>query len=135
MFNHVCENFRRATEATVQMQQEMFKTWVNLWPCTPANSTLWGEQMQQFQKKWAEALGEMVKKQHEVVGVQFKAGLQDLEKVFKIAESKTPEDLRSQCIELWKKCFDDMQKVYEAQFRGFQFVTDKWAEFTMKSAK
>jgi len=134
MFNQVGENFRRATETTVQMQQEFFKTWINLWPGTPGNATPWGEQIQQFQKKSAETFGEMFKKQQEVIGVQFKAGIEDLEKVFKITESKTPEEMRSQCIELWKKCFDDMQQVYEAQFRGFQFVADKWAELTTKNA-
>jgi len=134
MFNQVCENFRRATEATVQMQQEMFKTWVNLWPVAPASPKFWGEQVQQFQKKWSEALGEMLKKQREVTGEQFKAGLQNLEKVFQLAESKTPEDMRARSIELWQKCFEDMQQVYEAQLRGFQLATDKWAELATKCA-
>ena len=48
MFTQVYENFRRATEATLQMQQEMFKTWINLWPVTPASPTFWGEQVQQL---------------------------------------------------------------------------------------
>jgi hypothetical protein len=134
MFNQVWENFRRATEATVQMQQEMFKTWINLWPVEPATPTFWGEKVQQFQKKWAEVLAEMLKKQREVTAEHFKAGLENLEKAFQLAESKTPKDLRAQSIDLWKKCFDDMQQVYEAQLRGFQLATDKWAELATKSA-
>jgi hypothetical protein len=134
MFNQVCDNFRRATEATVQMQQEMFKTWLNLWPVAPGNPRFWGEQVQQFQKKWVDALGELLKKQREVTGEHFKAGLENLQKAFQLAEAKTPEELRTQSIELWKKCFNDLQQVYEAQLRGFQFATDKWAELTTKSA-
>ncbi len=134
MFNQVYENFRKATEATVQLQQEMFKTWFNFWPGAPTNAAFSGEQVQQFQKKWAEFFGEMVKKQREITAEQFKVGVQNLEKVFHLAESKSPEELRTQSIELWKKCFGDIQQVYEAQFRGFQYVTDKWAELTKKSA-
>ena len=132
MFNQVYENFRRATEATVQMQQEMFKTWFNFWPGAPANPTFSSEKVQDFQKKWAEFFGEMIQKQREVTGEQFKAGVQNLEKAFQVAEAKTPEEMRTQSIELWKKCFGDMQQVYEAQLRAFQFATEKWAEFTKK---
>jgi hypothetical protein len=133
MFNQAYENFRRATEVTVQMQQEMFKTWFNFWPGSPANPTFSGQKVQEFQKKWAEFFGEMIKKQREVTSEQFKAGVQNIEKVFQLAEAKTPDELRTQSIELWKKCFGDIQHVYEAQLRGFQFVTDKFAEITKKT--
>jgi hypothetical protein len=134
MFNQVFDNFRRATEATVQLQQEMFKTWINLWPGIPTASPSWGEQVQQFQKKWSEALSEMVKRQREVTGAQFKAGLQNIEKAFQIGEAKTPEELRARSIELWKKCFDDLRQVYEAQLRGFEMATEKWTELTLKAS-
>jgi hypothetical protein len=49
MFNQVFENFRQATEATVKLQQEMFKTWINLWPGIPVASPSWAEQVEQFQ--------------------------------------------------------------------------------------
>jgi hypothetical protein len=135
MFSQVYENFRRATEATLQMQQEMFKTWINLWPVTPASPTFWGEQVQQFQKKWAEVFGEIVKKQRDLYGEQFKVGVQNLEKMFHLVEAKTPEEVKNQGIELWKKCFADMQQIYEAQLKGFQVATDKFTEFTTKCAR
>jgi len=134
MFNQVYENFRRATEATLQMQQDMFKTWISLWPVTPASPTFWGEQVQQFQKKWAEVFGEIVKKQRDLYSEQFKVGVQNLEKVFHLAEAKTPEEVKTQTVELSKKCFADMQQVYEAQLKGFQLATDKFAEITTKCA-
>jgi len=135
MFNQAFENFRRATEATLQMQQDMFKAWINLWPVSPTSPTFLGEQAQHFQKKWAEVFGEMLKKQREVTGECFKAGLENLEQAFKVAESKSPEELRSQSIDLWKKCFADIQHVYEAQLRGFQFATEKWAELATKKCE
>jgi len=130
MFNQIYENFRRATEATVQLQQEMFKTWINLWPGNPDSSPGWGEQMQQFQKKWTELVGDMLKRQREVSGVQFKAGMQNINQAFKAGEARTPEELRAKSVELWQKCFDDLRQVYETQLHGFETAMEKWVEMT-----
>jgi hypothetical protein len=130
MFNQVYENLRRATEATVQMQQEMFKTWVNLWPGLPAASPAWSDEVQQFQRKWGQTLGELLKRQREVTGAHFKAGLQNIERAFQVGEAKTPEELRAKSLELWQKCFDDLRMVYEAQLRGFEMAVEKWTDLT-----
>lgn len=134
MFNQVFENFRQATDATVKLQQEMFKTWINLWPGVPVASASWGEQMEQFQKKWAAALSDMLKRQREVTAAHFKAGQQNIEKAFQVSEAKSPEEMRARSLELWKKCFDDLRQVYEAQLHGFETAMQKWVELTTKTA-
>jgi hypothetical protein len=130
MFNDVFENFRRASAATLQLQQEMFKTWLSLWPGVPASSPSWGEQLRQFQKKWAEAVSDIVKRQQEMTKTHFKAGLENITKAFGVGEAKSSEDLRAKSVELWQKCFDDLQKVYEAQLRGFEMAMDKWVSLS-----
>jgi hypothetical protein len=128
MFDQVFENLRKATETTVQMQQEAFKKWVSLWPGTPPAMPAWGPQFQQFQKKWAEVVGDQMKRQREGVEVQFKAGLESIEKAFQVGEAKNTEEFRAKMIELWKKCFESFRQVYEAQMRDFQVAMEKWAE-------
>jgi len=92
MFNQVLDNFRQATEATVHLQHEMFKKWIDLWPGIPvAASAPFGEKAQEFQKKWADAFGDMLKRQREMTEANFKAGVQNIEKAFQIASAKTPE--------------------------------------------
>jgi hypothetical protein len=132
MFNQVYENLRRATEATVQMQQEMFKTWINLWPGVHAPSTEAADAVHEFQRKWANALGELLKRQREVTVAHFKAGLQNIERAFQMGAAKTPEELRAKSLELWQKCFEDLRLVYEAQLRGFEMAVEKWADLTAK---
>jgi hypothetical protein len=135
MFNQVCENFRQATETTVRLQQEMFKTWINLWPGAPVASESWVDQMHQFQKKSAETYGEILKRQRDMVAANYKAGLKNIEKAFQIGEAKTPEELRAKSIELWQNCFEDLGKACEAQLRGFEAVIEKWGEIATKAAK
>src|SRR5262249_36092870 len=103
MFEPVFESLKKATDATIQAQQEMFRKWVTLWPGLPLTPPPWGEQVQQFQKKWTEFVNEVVKRQCEALEAQFKTGLKNLEDAFRLAEVKSPEELRAKTLELWHK--------------------------------
>jgi RNA polymerase sigma factor (sigma-70 family) len=54
MLDQVFDNFRKASESTLQMQQEMFKQWVTQWPAMPTSAAAsprgaWAEQAQTIQ--------------------------------------------------------------------------------------
>ena len=134
MFEQVFENLRTATEANMQMQQELMKKWVAMWPGVPAAPNGGADQFLKAQKKWVEFMGEMVKKQREIMEAQFSAGMKNIEEAFRLAEVKNPEELRTKTIELWQKIFDSMRQTYEAQMRDFQAAVAKWAELMMKGA-
>jgi hypothetical protein len=137
MFEPVFENLRKATEATIQMQQDLFKKWVNFWPGVPGIPTIpavGAEPFIKFQKKWTEFIGEIVKKQRETLEAQFSAGLKNIEEAFKLADAKDPEELRTKTIELWQKSFECIRQLYDAQVRDFQAAVAKWTELVMKGA-
>jgi hypothetical protein len=134
MFDPVFESLRKATETTVQMQQEMFKKFAVLWPGLPASQSVLTEPMQKFQKKWNELFEETLKKQRETLETQFKAGLQNIEEAFRLAEVKDFEELRAKTLELWQKTFEALKKTYEAQARDFQAAMGKWTELFTKGA-
>jgi hypothetical protein len=133
MFEYVFESFREAAHTTLQTQQEMFKNWVALWPGI-AGVPVWGDQVRQFQNKWAESVTDLLKRQHRVIETQFKAGLQSIEKAFHLGEAKTVEEIRGQTVELWQKCFEALKQAYEAELREFQVVLEKWTELMTKVA-
>jgi len=121
----------KITEATVGMQQEMFKKWFSLWPGIPAIPNYppsAPEQVKQFQKKWAETVNDLLKRHRETVETQFKAGQQNIEKAFQFGEAKTPEEMRAKSLELWQKCIDSVHQSSEAQIRDFQVAVEKWFE-------
>jgi hypothetical protein len=132
MFEPVFENLRKATEATIQMQQEMFKKWVSLWPTVPPAPNF-GEPLK-FQKKWMEVMGDLIKKQRETLEAQFSAGLKNIEEAFHLAEARDPEALRAKTIELWQKSFECLRQTYEAEVRAFQDAIGKWTELFVKGA-
>ena len=134
MFELVFESLKRATETTIQMQQEAFRKWATLWPGLPAVPGTFAEQAQKFQKKWAEFYEELLKKQRETLEAQFSAGLRNIEEAFRLADAKNPEELRTKTIELWQKSFECIRQLYDAQVRDFQAAVAKWTELVMKGA-
>jgi hypothetical protein len=137
MFDQVLASLRKATETSVQVQQEMFKKWVSLWPGVPASAPLWGEQaqrFQQFQQQWAEIMSDLIRRQREGIETSFKLGLQNIEKAFQLGEVKTIEEMRARTVELWQKCFDSLRQTYEIPLREFQVATEKWLQFVTKTA-
>ena len=131
MFMPVLESMGKISAATAEMQQELFKKWFSLFPTFPAGPTFlaaWGDQMQRFQKRWAEVSGDLIRRQREVIEAQFKVGQQNIEKAFSVSEAKTPEELRARTIEFWQKCIESVRQTSEAQLREFQAAVEKWFE-------
>jgi hypothetical protein len=133
MFDQVFESLRKATESSITLQQELFRKWIGLWPGIPV-STFPFTELQKFQKKWVEVVGELMKKQNETLQTQFKAGLQNIEEAFHLHEIKDPEVLRAKTVELWQKTFDYLRQASETQMRDFQNAIAKWAELMTKGA-
>jgi hypothetical protein len=137
MFDQVFENLRKATEASIQVQQDLFKKWVSLWPGVPgmpAVPAVGTEPFIKFQKKWTEFVGDVVKKQRETLETQFSAGLRNIEEAFHLADAKDPEELRAKTVELWQKSFECIRQLSDAQVRDFQAAVAKWTELMMKGA-
>jgi hypothetical protein len=133
MFEKVFENLRKAAEANVQAQQEMFQKWVGMWPGVPSSSYASGEKFQKVQKKWNQIVAEQVKKHREMLEEQFSAGLRNIEEGLRLAEAKDPEEFRAKTLELWSKSFDYLRQTAEAQLHAFQAAMEKWAETVTKS--
>jgi hypothetical protein len=132
MFDQVYQSLQKATETTIQMQQEMFKKCFGFWPGFPMPATYPAEKYREIQKKWAETVTETLTRRRETVEAQFKAGLENIEKAFALGEAKTPEELRAKTLELWKKYFESLRQVYDAQIFDFQAGFEKWFELTTK---
>ncbi len=95
MFEQAFDNLRLATESSIHMQQELFKKWVSVWPGLAPAANAGNDKIQKAQKKWAEFVADLVKKERETLETQFSAGLKNIEDAFRLAEAKEPEELRA----------------------------------------
>ena len=153
MFDMILENYRKATESTLKVQQDMLRNWTMQWPQTfgtqmfglpmmggPAATaampaSAWLEQMSSVQKKWAETVTDMLNKHRESLDAQYKAGIRTIEEAFKVSEAKDPAQFRRLTEELWRQSFDCLKTVAESQMRDVQAAMQKCYELASKTAE
>jgi hypothetical protein len=151
MFDMILENYRKATESTMKVQQDMLRNWTMNWPQmfgmqsfgfpltggTPGTAMPGAAMMEQFseaQKKWAETVTEMLNKHRESLDAQYRAGIRTIEEAFKVGEAKDPQQFRRLTEELWKHSFECLKTVAESQMRDVQAAMQKWYEVVSKTA-
>jgi len=133
MYEQVVENLCKVTDSTIQMQQELFKKWVSMWPTVPTSAAALTEHVQ-LQKKGLEIVGELVKKRTETLEALFDAGLRNIEEVFGLVKAKDAEEVRSKTFELLQKGVECLRQSSETQMHAFQNAAAKWTDLVTKGA-
>lgn len=138
MFDQVFDNFRKATDTTLQAQQDLFRQWMTQWPMLPMgptpSSTGMTDQARSFQKQWADSVTALMTKHCESLDAQYRAGIRTIEDALRTTEAKSPEEFRKLTEELWRKSFEVLKQTIENQIRDFQVAVEKWTELmTQKS--
>ena len=128
MLDQLFETFRKTSESTLHMQQDMFKYWtqqLNGGASSAAGSS--GEWSRTYQKQVIDLLN----KQREALDSAFKAGIQLIEQTFRASEAKSPDDYRRTMEDLWRTLIDTFKTQAETQVREFQ----KWSEKSFDMAQ
>jgi hypothetical protein len=129
MFEHIFDSVRKASESSVQLQQEMLKQWAQTWMSMPSQSAGatpdWSRGMG---RRWAELALEFLRRQRESMDAAYASGIQIIEQSFRVTEAKTAEDYRHMIEDLWRKLFESFKDRSETQFRDFQKWSEKSAE-------
>lgn len=133
MFDQVLENIRRASESSVQMQQDLFKHWAQQWLAAPPGaagaSTEWGRT---FQRRWLELAVEAMSKHREALDTTYKSGIAAIEQTFRVSEARSPDEVRRMVEDLWHKLFETFKTQSESQLREFQKLAEKSFAFSQK---
>ena len=127
MFDQLIDGVRKASESSLQMQQEMFKNWTRLFSGQATDAGGQAEWGRASQKRWAELCVEMLNRHREALDSTYKAGIQIIEQSFHVTEAKSPDDSRRMIEDLWRKLFDLQKAQSESQFRDFQTFYEKSA--------
>ena len=134
MFDQLFENFRKASESSLQMQQDLFKNFTQQWasgaPSTGGASTEWNRDQQ---KRSLETALELLNKHREALDSAYKSGIAVVEQTFRLSEAKSQEDYRRMVEELWRKLFETVRDQSETQFKEFQRWSEKTAEMAQNA--
>ena len=129
MFAQVIENFRKASESSLQASQDLLKQWVQHAGAAPGHPNPgvpeWAEGVQ---KRWFELTTDALSKHRELLDATYKSSIQLLGQTLEVGEAKSLEEQRRRVEDLWRKLSDSVRVQYEAQYREFQDAANKWLE-------
>jgi chromosomal replication initiation ATPase DnaA len=124
MFDQAFESFRKASESSLQMQQDMIKYWSQQSLSAPPNvagaSTDWSRT---FQKHWLELTVEILNRHRESLDSTYRSAIQAIEQTFHASEAKSSEDYHHLVEDVLRKAFETVKGQSERQFGDLQ----KWA--------
>jgi hypothetical protein len=134
MLDQFMEGFRKASESTLQVQQDILKQWTQQWMgITPFATGASSEWTRNFQQRWQTLAVETLNKHRESLDSTYRAGIQMIEQTFRLSEAKSPEELRKNAEELWRKMFDTIKAQYESQFEEFHRWTERSFEMAQRA--
>jgi len=137
MFDQILENYRKATETTMQFQQMMLRSMTGQWPQLFGMSlptAPWTEQAHNVQKKLGETITDLLNKHRETLDAQYRAGIRAIEDAFRVGEAKDPEQFRKLTEELWRQSYECLKNLAESQMRDIQTLMQKSFELASQGA-
>ena len=129
MDDHLFDSLRKASESSLQMQEEILKHWTERWTGNASQApNVSSDASQQVKQRWL-ALGiELLDKHRASLDSTYAAGIQLIARSFGAAEAKSPEEYQRLTEDLWRKLFDTYKNQTEAQFDAFKSWSTKSAE-------
>jgi len=131
MLDQFMEGFRKASESTMQAQQDMLRYFSQQWMGTPPMGGAPADWGRNLPHRWKDLAIEALKKQREALDATYRAGIEVIEHTFRMSEARSADDLRRTAEELWRKLFDSVKAQYESQFEEFH----KWTERSFEMAQ
>ncbi|MGZ3488353.1 MAG: hypothetical protein ACXVBY_15990 [Isosphaeraceae bacterium] len=145
MVDKILENYSKAVESTLKLQQEMLRNWtMQLSPfgtqvfeppltgtSTSASATpaaAWLEQLSAAQRKCAEAVADMLKRHQETLDEEYRAGIRAIDDAFRVGEARNPEQFQRLSEELWRRNCEILKTAIASQMHDVQSVMQKWYE-------
>jgi hypothetical protein len=137
MLDQVMDTFRKATESTLNLQQQMLQQWTQQWSSMPGLGTASPngaatEQLQSLYKQVTSTVTDLLKKHREALDAQYAAGIRTIEEAFRVGEAKDPVQFLKLTEEFWKHSFECLRTLSEEQVKGVQAATQKWLETVSK---
>lgn len=99
MMDQFFDNFRKASESSLQIQQEFLKQWTQPWlsggPFGGAGGAgAAGDAGRNVQRRWVELGVDLLNKHRQSVDATYAAGIQLIEQTFRVSDAKSPDDYR-----------------------------------------
>jgi hypothetical protein len=138
MFEQIFDQYRKAVESSFEMQQELYRQWMNGLPIKPpdlGSGTEPGavkEQIKLYQERWSRTLAETLEEHRKVLNQQYEQGIDAISSAFRATEAKTPEEFWRLTQEFWRKSIDSFKAAFQTQTKYVQNLANMWLDLLTK---
>jgi hypothetical protein len=134
MTDQLLDDFRRASESLLAMQQDLLRQWQRLLLSSLPGIGEDGEWAKSLQKRWRELAVETLNKHRELIDSTYKSSNELFERALRIADAKSPDEYRQILDDLWTQAFTNFRERSESQLRDFYNMAAMTFELSRKTA-
>jgi hypothetical protein len=118
MFAQILDGFRKMSESSWRMQEDVLKGWAQQWSAFPPMGTRTPNEWSSVApKRWLDLTLDFMNGQRASLDVAYKSGIRLIEQALGATDARTPEDYRRVMEELWGQLFELYKQQSETQFR------------------
>lgn len=134
MFEQIFDQYRKAVETSFEMQQEMYRQWMNGLPVKPpdigtnVDLKVAKEQIRTYQEQWSQTVSETLEQHREMLHEQYQQGIDTISAAFRTTEAKTSEEYWRLTQEFWRKSIDSFKTTFQAQTKYIQNLSSMWLD-------
>ena len=134
MFEQIFDQYRKAVESSFEMQQEMYRQWMNGLPVKPsdiaatADNGEFKQRIHTYQQRWNQTLSDTLEQHRKLLHEQYQQGIEAIASAFRTTEAKTPEEFWRLTQEFWRKSIDSFKTAFEAQSHYVQGLAKMWTD-------
>jgi hypothetical protein len=134
MFEQIFDQYRKVVESSFEMQQELYREWMNGLPVKPPDAGTSVEQgasqdrIRTYQERWNQTLADTLEQHRKVLNEQYQQGIEAIEAAFRTTEAKTPEEFWRLTQEFWRKSIDSFKTAFQTQTKYLQNLASMWMD-------
>jgi len=134
MNDQLLDDFRRASESILVIQQDMLRKWQRLLFSTLPCMGEQAERDKTLNERWRALAVEALNKHREMVDATYKCSNELFERALRVADAKDPDEFRHIVEDMWSQAFASLRERSESQVRDFYDMAAVVFELSRKSA-
>lgn len=133
MIDQLLDDYRRTWESLLMVQQDLARQWQRMHLARPGGIGH-GELDKDLQKRWREFVLEAFNKHRQLTESSCNLSKGILERTWRIADAKSPDEIQQAMDELWSQVFTSFREASEARLRDFYGTAGTMYDLFHKSA-
>ena len=134
MIDQLLEDHRRIWESLLTVQRDLVSQWQNAYLSAKPGVTGQVEWDKDLQKRWREFVLATFNKHRELMDSPYNLSSKMLERTWRIADARSPDEFRQAMDEFWSQTFTSFKESSEARVRDFYAMAGAMYDLSRKSA-